>query len=215
MCVLRDKSFSPQNSQRKRFSFLSGVPETKVLKENGGTVHSTFSREKRITFVQAAGSVSPGPNTNFIYPMTISRNRSQMGLSMRMPDLKTIAPGPGSYHQESSFFSFTTSQVTMSKSKRETMFQSIQKSALMTPGPACYIGSATPKKIPGGAIGASLKFEIIKESTPGPGSYTPDLSKSFCSLPSAVMARTPRINIFFNEKSPGPSSYDTQTTPKV
>ena len=107
-----------------------------------------------------------------------------MGLSVRMPDQKKNGPGPGSYNHESSLISLNTSQVTISKSKRETFFSIISKIAKQTPGPSCYTEPATPKKILGGVIGSRLKFELIKQSSPGPAQYTPDASRSsFTKLP--------------------------------
>ena len=84
-----------------------------------------------------------------------------MGLSARMPEKNDSGPGPGSYNigeRDSSRNSLNTSQATIGKSKRETVFQTLCNVMSMTPGPACYSGPATPRKILGGVIGTGEKY---------------------------------------------------------
>lgn len=86
------------------------------------------------------------------------------------------------------------------------------------PGPGAYI-TETPRKIMGGVIGAGEKYEKIKESSPGPAKYTPDVIRiSLAKLPSAVMPRSPRTDLLTNKaETPGPGAYTPtlSATPSV
>jgi hypothetical protein len=114
------------------------------------------------------------------------------GKEPRMPGIKSNIPGPGSYSDvKTEFFKSSAPKFSQQKSQKpKELFLNVEEGSQ-------FYGQST---------------DGIRGAFPGPGQYEvdPGLAKVKPRTPSVVVMKSPK-DINYNNKIPGPGSYDNDT----